>query len=277
MRPLPVPSLLRRFNLQPKKSLGQNFLVDEAALAKVAGAAELTPADTVLEIGPGVGSLTRHLAAAAQRVVAVELDQSLWPALEFVLEPYPNVTVFHGDILHIDLAALELPAGYKVVANIPYYITSAVIRRLLEAPAPPALIVLTVQREVAERICAGPGEMSLLAVSVQVYSQPRLVARVPAGAFFPRPEVESAVVRLDARPAPAAAGLDMDRFFRVVKAGFSQKRKQVKNALAASLPAEPAAVEAALTAAGVDPQRRAETLSLEEWGAIAQNFVGPIS
>ncbi|MBP7693031.1 MAG: hypothetical protein KA764_14000, partial [Anaerolineales bacterium] len=147
----------------------------------------------------------------------------------------------------------------------------------LEAPAPPALIVLTVQREVAERICAGPGEMSLLAVSVQVYSQPRLVARVPAGAFFPRPEVESAVVRLDARPAPAAAGLDMDRFFRVVKAGFSQKRKQVKNALAASLPAEPAAVEAALTAAGVDPQRRAETLSLEEWGAIAQNFVGPIS
>nr|MBP7694006.1 16S rRNA (adenine(1518)-N(6)/adenine(1519)-N(6))-dimethyltransferase [Anaerolineales bacterium] len=143
MRPLPVPSLLRRFNLQPKKSLGQNFLVDEAALAKVAGAAELTPADTVLEIGPGVGSLTRHLAAAAQRVVAVELDQSLWPALEFVLEPYPNVTIFHGDILHIDLAALELPAGYKVVANIPYYITSAVIRRLLEAPAPPALIVLT--------------------------------------------------------------------------------------------------------------------------------------
>ena len=277
MRPLPVPSLLRRFNLQPKKSLGQNFLVDEAALAKVAGAAELTPADTVLEIGPGVGSLTRHLAAAAQRVVAVELDQSLWPALEFVLEPYPNVTVFHGDILHIDLAALELPAGYKVVANIPYYITSAVIRRLLEAPAPPALIVLTVQREVAERICAGPGEMSLLAVSVQVYSQPRLVARVPAGAFFPRPEVESAVVRLDARPAPAAAGLDMDRFFRVVKAGFSQKRKQVKNALAASLPAEPAAVEAALTAAGVDPQRRAETLSLKEWGAIAQNLVGPIS
>lgn len=270
MRPLAVPSLLRRFGLQPKKSLGQNFLVDEAALAKVTAAADVTPADTVLEIGPGVGSLTRHLAEAAGRVAAVELDQSLWPALQFVLAPYPNVTLVHGDILQLDLAGLALPSGYKVVANIPYYITSAVIRRLLEASGPPALIVLTVQREVAERICAGPGEMSLLAVSVQVYSRPRVVARVPAGAFYPRPEVDSAVVRLEARPAPAVAGLDMDHFFRVVKAGFSQKRKQLRNALAGGLQLAPAALEPALAQAGVDPARRAETLSLEEWGAIAR-------
>ncbi|MBL8055499.1 MAG: ribosomal RNA small subunit methyltransferase A [Anaerolineales bacterium] len=270
MRPLAVPQLLRRFDLRPKKSLGQNFLVDEAALAKVAAAAGLTAQDSVLEIGPGLGSLTRHLAEAAGRVVAVELDQGLLPALRFVLEPYTNVTILPGDILQLDPAALGLGPAYKVAANIPYYITSAVIRHLLEASVRPAVIVLTVQREVAERICAEPGEMSLLAVSVQVYSRPQIAARVPAGAFYPRPEVDSAVVRLEVRPEPAVAGVDMDQFFRVVKAGFSQKRKQLRNALAGGLQLPPAAVEAALAPAGVDPQRRAETLSLAEWGVVAR-------
>lgn len=272
MRPLAVPQLLRRFDLRPKKSLGQNFLVDEAALARVAAAAELAPADSVLEIGPGLGSLTRHLAEAAGRVVAVELDQSLLPALRFVLEPYANVTVLHGDILKLAPSALALEPSYKVVANIPYYITSAVIRRLLEGSPKPALVVLTVQREVAERLCAGPGEMSLLAVSVQVYSRPQIVARVPAGAFYPRPEVDSAVVRLEVLPEPAVAGMEMDQFFQVVKAGFSQRRKQLRNALAGGLQLAPAAVEAALARAGVAPQRRAETLGLEEWEAVARGL-----
>lgn len=272
MRPLHVPQLLRRFGLRPKKSLGQNFLVDEAALARVAAAADLSPSDTVLEIGPGLGGLTRHLAEAARRVVAVELDQDLLPALRFVLEPYANVDIVQGDILGLDPSALSLEPAYKVVANIPYYITSAVIRRLLEAAIRPALIVLTVQREVAERMCAAPGAMSLLAVSVQFYSRPRVVARIPAGAFHPRPEVDSAVVRLEVLPEPAAAVEDVDGFFQVVRAGFSQKRKQLHNALAAGLRLESSVLEPALAQAGVDPKRRAETLTLAEWGAVAREL-----
>lgn len=272
--PLNLPALLRQFNLQPKKSLGQNFLIDEGALAKVAAAAALTPADTVLEIGPGLGSLTRHLALAAGRVVAVELDQHLLPALHAVLADYDNVHLLHGDILQIDLAACALPAGYKVAANIPYYITSAVIRRLLEAEARPSRIVLTVQREVAERMCAAPGAMSLLAVSVQYYSTPRVAARIPAGAFYPRPDVESAVVQLDVAPTPRA-GADPEPFFRVVKAGFSQKRKQLRNALASGLGWPPAQADQALRAAGLDPTRRAETLTLEEWAALTRAVSPP--
>jgi 16S rRNA (adenine1518-N6/adenine1519-N6)-dimethyltransferase len=271
MLPLNVPSLLRRFHLRPKKRLGQSFLVDEAALEKVAAAADLAPEDTVLEVGPGLGSLTRHLAQAARRVVAVELDEALWPVLESTLRPYPNVSLVHGDILSLPLASLDLPPAYKVVANIPYYITSAVVQHLLEAEPRPSCAVLTVQREVAERMCAEPGEMSLLAVSVQFYSLPRLVARLPAGAFYPRPEVDSAVVRLDVLPQPAVAVTDVRRFFRVVKAGFSQKRKQLRNALSGGLRLEPRAAEALLTRAGVDPARRAQTLTLEEWGRLAND------
>jgi 16S rRNA (adenine1518-N6/adenine1519-N6)-dimethyltransferase len=270
--PLDVPALLRRFHLRPKKSLGQNFLMDEGALAKVAAAAELTASDTVLEIGPGLGSLTRHLASAARRVVAVELDDSLLPALQHVLKPYPNVEIVHGDILQSPTSNFQLPTAYKVVANIPYYITSAVIRHLLEAETRPALIALTVQREVAARLCARPGEMSLLAVSVQFYAAPRIAARIPAGAFYPRPEVDSAVVRLDVLDKPAAAVPDTDLFFRVVRAGFSQKRKQLRNALSGGLRLENHRVDEWLARAGVDPKRRAETLTLEEWGALARLF-----
>jgi 16S rRNA (adenine1518-N6/adenine1519-N6)-dimethyltransferase len=269
MQPLNVPALLREFRLHPKKSLGQNFLVDEGALARVAAAADLTRDDVVLEIGPGLGSLTRHLAVLARRVVAVELDEALLPVLHSVLRPYPNVEVIHGDILELHPSSFIPHPSYKVVANLPYYITSVVIRRLLEAQARPALIALTVQREVAERICARPGEMSLLAVSVQFYAQPRIAARIPAGAFYPRPEVDSAVVRLEVLPQPAVEVADHDHFFRVVKAGFSQKRKQIRNALSSGLQMAPAVVEDYLARARIDPKRRAETLTLEEWGVLA--------
>lgn len=272
VRPLHLLGLLRQFNITPKKSLGQNFLTDEAALTKVMNAAELTADDTVLEIGPGLGSLTRHLAEIVRRVVAVELDQSLLPALNFVLEAYDNVEVIHGDILNSPISNYQLPPAYKVVANIPYHITSAVIRHLLEAEAKPACIVITIQREVAERICAAPGDMSLLAVSVQFYAAPRVVARISAGAFYPRPEVDSAIVRLDVRAQPGVAVRAVDEFFRVVKAGFGQKRKQLRNSLAAGLGMEAARVDAALTRAGVDPKRRAETLSLAEWGTITESL-----
>jgi len=273
--PIDVRNLLRRHNLFPKKRLGQNFLVDETALAKVAAAAELGPDDTVLEIGAGLGSLTRHLAEAAGRVVAVEIDPGLFPALQETLKGYDQVELIQGDILRIDLASqLRLLDGYKVVANIPYYITSAVIRHLLEASARPRLIVLTVQREVAERMVAEPDDMNLLAVSVQFYSRPSLVARVPAGAFFPRPDVDSEIVRLDVHAAPAVAVADVEQFFRVVKAGFSQKRKQLRNALSGGLRLEPSQVDALLADTGVTPQRRAETLSLAEWAVVARAAAG---
>jgi 16S rRNA (adenine1518-N6/adenine1519-N6)-dimethyltransferase len=275
LRALNVPALLRQFNLHPDKSLGQNFLADEGALAKVAAAAEVGLEDTVLEIGAGLGSLTRHLAVAARRVVAVELDEGLLPALTEVLKPHSNVEVVQGDILNLSPLALGLPPGYKVAANIPYYITSAVIRHLLEAEARPVRIVLTVQREVAERVCARPGEMSLLAVSVQFYSVPRIVARIPAGAFYPRPRVDSAVVRLDVLPRWAVDVRDSETFFRVVKAGFSQKRKQLRNALSGGLQITGQQVEAWLARAGVDPRRRAETLTLKEWGALSETLEKP--
>jgi 16S rRNA (adenine1518-N6/adenine1519-N6)-dimethyltransferase len=275
MNPLDVRSILRLHNIHPKKRLGQNFLIDEAALAKVAAAAELGPGDTVLEIGAGLGSLTRHLAAVAGRVVAVELDRALLPALEGTLEGFDQVELIQGDILRLDLnSQLGLPDAYKVAANIPYYITSAVIRHLLEARVRPQRIIMTVQREVAARIIAQPDDMNLLAVSVQFYSRPSLVARVPAGAFYPRPDVDSEIVRLDVRDRPAVPVPDVDEFFRVAKAGFSQKRKQLRNALSGGLRLEPPQVDALLAATGVVPQRRAETLTLEEWAAVTRAVTG---
>lgn len=272
MIPLDVRGLLRRYQLHPKKSLGQNFLVDETALAKVVAAADLTLTDTVLEVGPGVGSLTRHLAAAAGRVVAVELDQALLPALQDVLKPYPNVEIISGDILRLPPSAFipHAKRSYKVVANIPYNITSALLRQLLEVQPAPSLVTLTVQLEVAQRLCAEPGDLSLLAVSVQFYGAPRLVARIPAGAFYPRPEVDSAIVRLDVFPEPVVAVKDTGQFFQIVKAGFSQKRKQLRNSLSAGLRLEASEVDEWLAQAGVDSKRRAETLTLEEWGALAR-------
>ena len=270
MIPLNVRQILRRHNLWPKKQLGQNFLEDEGALEKVVAAADVQPADTVLEIGPGLGSLTRHLARAARRVVAVEIDSALLPPLEETLRPFDNVEVILADILRLDLTKVAgLTPGYLVVANIPYYITSAIVRHLVEAPVAPARMVLTVQREVADRMIAEPDDMNLLAVSVQFYTVPRIVTRLAAGSFYPRPEVDSAVIRLDVRPAPAVAVPSVDGFFRVVKAGFSQKRKQLRNSLAGGLQLEPPQADALLAAAQLDPQRRAETLTLAEWGAVA--------
>lgn len=269
-----VLAWVRRLGIDPKRSLGQNFLVDRAHLDRIVAAAALSSDDTVLEIGPGPGTLTARLAAqAAPRglpVVAVELDDRLIEPLRRHFAPRGNVKIIHGDILKLDPVAL-LPAGtsaYKVVANLPYYITSAVLRHILEASLRPTLAVVMVQKEVAQRICAQPGDLSLLAVSVQVYAEPRLLHVVPAGAFYPQPKVDSAVVRLDVRPTPALAGMSAERFFRVVRAGFGQKRKQLGNSLAAGLSLPKATAAAALRAAGIDPMRRAETLSLDEWGAL---------
>lgn len=269
-----VPELLRRYHLRPDKSLGQNFLVDEAALRQIVAIAQIRPEQDVLEIGPGLGSLTRLLARQARRVIAVELDGRLIPPLQEMLGGQLNVEIIQGDILALDLrrviGAGENPVPYQVVANIPYYITSALIRRLLETPRMPERLTLTVQQEVAERICAAPGEMSLLALSVQVYGAPHIAARIPAGAFYPPPQVDSAVVQIELYPTPVIPLNRLPVFFRLAKAGFSQKRKNLRNAISGGMGWSLQQTENLLEAVDVDPRRRAETLSLEEWGRLAE-------
>mgnify|MGYP001070387636 FL=1 len=273
LTPLDVPALLREHGLKPNQALGQNFLLDAGALAKLTEAAAIPPGGTVLEIGPGLGSLTRHLAAAAGLVVAVEIDRGLVGVLLQVLAGIENVRILTGDILELDPAAI-LPAGpYQVVANIPYHITSAIFRHLLESRHKPARMLLTIQREVAERICARPGDLSLLALSVQVYGQPQIVLRIPAGSFYPRPKVDSSVLRVDLYPEPRIPAAQLNAFFRLAKAGYSQKRKTLRNALAGRLGWPPRQAEVLLQTAEIDPQRRAETLSLPEWGRLTAIYL----
>jgi len=268
--PLNAVTLLKRHGLRARKSLGQNFLQDPLALEDIISAAEIQPTDTVLEIGPGLGSLTRYLAVAAREVVAVELDPNLLPLLKAVLAPYPNIRLIHGDILKLSPKDLITEKDYIVAANIPYYITSAVIRHLLEGEAKPRRIVLTVQKEVAERICAKPGDMSLLALSVQVYGEPRIAARIPADAFFPAPKVDSAVLCVDIYPSPLIRPELLRTFFKLIKAGFSQKRKTLRNSLSSGLHISPTDAADLLTRAHIDPQRRAETLSIDEWRTLGE-------
>ena len=266
--PLNSAAILKAHGLFADKSLGQNFLQDPIALQRIVDSAEVLPTDTVLEIGPGLGALTRHLAAAAGEVVAVELDGRLIPALEKTIAGFTNIRIVQGDILDFVPADIIPIEDYLVVANIPYYITSALLRHLLESNPRPRRVVLTVQKEVADRICAKPGDMSILALSVQVYGEPRVVAKIPAGAFHPAPKVDSSVVRIDMFPEPFIPFALLDTFFWLVKAGFSQKRKKLRNSLSAGIRKSPAEIEEILRAAGIDPQRRAETLSLEEWRAL---------
>ena len=268
--PLNAAAVLKRHGLRADKSLGQNFLQDPFALAAIASAAEIKATDTVLEIGPGLGSLTRYLAVSAKEVVAVELDRDMLIPLKAVLAPYPNVRVIHGDILKLRPQELVTEKDYIVAANIPYYITSAVIRHLLESEVKPRRIVLTVQREVAERICAKPGDMSLLALSVQVYGNPRIAARIPAEAFFPAPKVDSAVLSVDIYPSPLIRAELLGTFFKLIKAGFSQKRKTLRNSLSSGLHISTAVSEEMLKQANIDPMRRAETLSIEEWQTLCE-------
>jgi 16S rRNA (adenine1518-N6/adenine1519-N6)-dimethyltransferase len=266
---------LRRHGLSPRKSLGQNFLIEPAIADRIVAAATLTQNDTVLEIGPGPGMLTERLAAHARHVVAAEIDRDMVALLHAELGSLPNLTIVRADILKSDPGTLAAEAGsskYKVVANLPYYITSPVLRHLLEAAQPPPLAVLMVQQEVAERICARPGNMSILAVSVQFYARPRLLFSVPAEAFHPRPNVKSAIIHLDVLPTPAIEDVETEHFFDVVRAGFGQKRKQLANSLSVGLTLPKQEVAELLRAVDIDPTRRAETLSLEEWGNVARRL-----
>ncbi|MGV8050173.1 MAG: 16S rRNA (adenine(1518)-N(6)/adenine(1519)-N(6))-dimethyltransferase RsmA [Anaerolineaceae bacterium] len=270
MKYLNIQPLLKKYDLHPKKSLGQNFLVEPGALQKVVNAAGITSSDHVLEVGAGLGSLTYLLAQSAEEVVAVEVDQNLIPALQEALAEFQNVCIIQGDMLELEPEALMPVEAYLVVANIPYYITSALIRHLLGAQHKPARIVLTIQREVAERICARDGKQSLLALSVQVFGKPEIAAHIPAGCFYPQPTVDSCVLTITLYLEPLILEEDLDAFFTLAHAGFSQKRKTLRNALSGGLGISTEKAEELLRAAGVDSRQRAETLNLAEWGELTR-------
>lgn len=262
-------AVLRAFHVHPKEQLGQHFLIDREALDSIVHTAPLSPGRQVLEIGPGIGTLTLALAATGAQVEAVELDAAMARIASGRTAAMANVRVREGNILHTDLGdVLDLRRPYTVVANIPYYITGPILRLFLEAPRPPESLVLMVQREVGERLAATPGKMSLLAVFAQIYSQITVVRTVPATSFLPPPAVDSAVLRLDRLPAPSVPPDQLPFFFRVVRAGFSSKRKMIHNALDHALPNSGAVIDAALAGAGIDRGRRAETLSIAEWRAL---------
>jgi len=265
-----VRAELDAHGLAPRKQWGQNFLTDARLLESIADAAEVCAEDTVLEIGPGLGHLTRVLARRAKHVVAVEIDPGLATRLESALADTPNVTIEPGDILRAAPAEWITRAGgdgrsFKIVANLPYYITSAILRHVLEASRQPRLVVVMVQRQVAQRMVARPPHMNLLAVSVQFYARVRQIRVIPAGAFYPRPKVDSAIVRLDVfEPSPFAVN-DVARFFEVVRAGFGERRKQLRNALMHGLGSSSEWVGETFARARLDPTRRAETLTVREW------------
>ncbi len=246
----------------PKKSLGQHWLKDRDVLAKIADDAQITADDTVLEIGPGLGTLTSELLRRAKKVVAVELDQELAAKLPGQF-PGTSLEVVNQDILSFDLT--KLPKQYVVVANVPYYITSKIIQLLTTSMNKPRTIVLLIQKEVAERLAAEPGDMSILAVSAQIYADVELSDVVPAAYFTPPPKVDSQVVILKTRPKPIVAPHEEKLFFRVVKAGFSAKRKKLRSSISSGLHISKPEAETLLIEAGINPDDRAEQLSLENW------------
>ncbi|WP_319402235.1 16S rRNA (adenine(1518)-N(6)/adenine(1519)-N(6))-dimethyltransferase RsmA [uncultured Anaeromusa sp.] len=265
--------ILKRFGIRMSKKLGQNFLVDPSVVAGIVKAAGIQEQDVVLEIGPGIGTLTQGLAETGAKVVAVELDRHLLDVLAHTLEGYENVRIVHGDILKIDILQ-EVGCGpFKVVANLPYYITTPIIMELLEARLPIDYMVTMVQKEVAERMAAEPGSKAYgaLSVAVQYYTKPHVLMIVPPRSFIPAPAVDSAVICCERREKPAVEVEDEALFFRVVKAAFGQRRKTLANALkAGGFPQEQ--LQLVLAKAGIDAMRRGETLSLDEFAAIANGL-----
>lgn len=266
-------TLLEEYDILPRKSLGQNFLHDPNMLDKIVSIADLTKNDLVLEVGPGTGLLTERIAQAAKELTSIEVDERLQPVLAEIVAQHPNLSIRYQDILTLDVNKLYAGQPYIVVANLPYYITSAIIRHLLESDHRPSRLVLTMQMEVAERMIAKPDDMSILSVSVQFFGRPQIAARLKPSVFWPRPEVDSAVVRIDTYDQPIVDVPDTKTFFRVVRAGFGQKRKQLKNALSSGLSLDSEKSNALFDVSKIDSRRRAETLSLEEWAALTRAYI----
>jgi 16S rRNA (adenine1518-N6/adenine1519-N6)-dimethyltransferase len=268
--------LLRAEGLRPRKSLSQNFLTDPEALDAIVAAAELAAGDRVVEVGPGLGVLTRRLLAAGASVTAVEVDPRLAGYLRRELGDVRGFELIEADALSLHPREVIPDEAYKLVANIPYHITSPLLHTFLEGPHPPELTVLLVQAEVAERVASPPGGMSYLSVFVQNIASAEVVGRVPAAAFEPAPEVDSAILRLRRRPDPAVpAGPEREPFYRIVQAAFRQRRKQVHNGLSRELPVDRAVVTAALARCEVDGERRPQTLTVDEWACLVA-ALGPL-
>ena len=265
--------ILNRFKLRADKKLGQNFLIDENVVRQIVEAAELSEADTVLEVGPGIGTLTQGLAESKAKVVAVELDTRLLPVLATTLEGYDNVRVVHGDILKVNIMEEVGAPSFKVCANLPYYITTPIIFALLEKRLPMERLVAMVQKEVAERMAAQPGgkEYGALSVAIQYYTEPEIAFIVPPTSFIPAPAVESAVIVCKRREKPPVEVCDEALFFRVVKAAFSLRRKMLSNSLK-NMGIKAEQVAKWLELADVDGKRRAETLSLEDFAKLTNSF-----
>jgi len=253
-------------SLMPNKSLGQHWLHDRLILSEIADAAEIKEDDTVLEIGPGLGTLTSEILSRAKEVVAVEFDSELARKLPGQF-PGKDLEVINEDILSFDLS--KLPKDYVVVANVPYYITSKIVQKLMTAENKPRIAVLLVQKEVAERIAAGPGDMSLLAISAQVYAEARLGIEVPRKFFTPPPKVDSQVVILRTRQSPLISKQEEGQFFRIVKAGFAERRKKLRSSLAGGLQSDKQTIDNLLKKAKIDPEARAQELSIEEWKRLS--------
>lgn len=262
--------ILQRFDLHMSKRLGQNFLIDAGIVQGIVDAADIQPGDKVLEIGPGIGTLTQALCEAKADVTCVELDKRLPEILSHTLEAYDNVRIIQGDILKVNISEIMGSGPFKVVANLPYYITTPIIMALLEKHLPITDIVVMVQKEVAQRMAANPGSKTYgaLSVAVQYYTIPKIALYVPPRSFMPPPEVDSVVVNCKVRPQPAVDLIDEKMFFRVVKAAFGQRRKTLNNALK-SMGVDKNTIADILTRAGIEPSRRGETLTMEEFAAIS--------
>lgn len=280
--PIRTQEILAKHGLKVKKSLGQNFLIDPNILRKIVGQANLTKQSAAIEIGPGIGALTEHLARDAGKVLAFEIDQRLLPVLEDTLSPYDNVSIIHSDILKADVeAAIEAElAGYDdimVVANLPYYVTTPIILKLLLEKLPIRGMVVMLQKEVAERITAKPGTKAYgsLSIAIQYYTQAEMALTVPKSVFLPQPNVDSAVIRMIKRTEPEVTVINEDFFFMVTRGSFVQRRKTILNNLQTAMPLgkeKKESILAALAEADIDPSRRGETLSIKEFGLLADKL-----
>ncbi|MCQ2521281.1 MAG: 16S rRNA (adenine(1518)-N(6)/adenine(1519)-N(6))-dimethyltransferase RsmA [Lachnospiraceae bacterium] len=275
-RPTKTVEIIQKYNFNFRKKFGQNFLIDEGILEKIVSAAEVTKDDVVLEIGPGIGSMTQYLAEAAGKVIAVEIDDQLIPILKETLSPYDNVTVIHGDVMKTDLKKLSEEYGdgkpFKVVANLPYYITTPIIMRLLEDDVPTKRITVMVQKEVAERIKEKPGskEYGAISLSVQYYAKPEIACIVPPNCFMPRPNVDSAVLNLDPYETAPVSVKNPKFMFQIIRASFNQRRKTLANGIAGGgLGIDRLTVEEVLESLGMPKTVRGETLGLTEFAKIA--------
>ena len=265
-----IRDLFKKHQLRPSKRFGQNFLIDKGVLRKIIEAANLQPEDIVLEIGPGLGALTIELAKKAGKVIAIEKDSKMIEILKETLKDFKNVEIIQEDILTIPDSRFQILNSYKVVANLPYYIVSPVIRKFLENEIPPNEMILMIQKEVAQRICGEPPDMSLLAVSVQFYAQPEIISFVSKESFWPQPKVDGAIIKLKVKNKKLK--IDKNLFFKIVKAGFSQPRKQILNNLSKMLKLEKETIKSWLLKNNIQPQQRAETLGVKDWIKLSKSF-----